>query len=289
MMNLLLHRKRNNMSQKSYRVVIAVPPGYKHSQAFIEVAMLVKSSLSDLGIDCDIALNEVAPGRVNVLLGYHLLSLNDDLRNVEYIPYQLEQLSVTEGFYSDRAEEILRHASAVWDYSLENIAFLSGRGIRAVHLPLGYHRKLERIPHSKEKDIDIFFFGSGGERRCAILDTLSASTTIVTKALFGAYGEARDHYIGRAKMILNIHAYDAKIFEAVRISYLINNRVFVVSEDSLHYPYPHVPLCMVPYEDLVETCETCVANPDKMQKDAQECYQAFKTHYKMTDLLTRVM
>ncbi|MDE1996387.1 MAG: glycosyltransferase family 1 protein, partial [Rhizobiaceae bacterium] len=48
--------------------------------------------------------------------------------------------------------------------------------------------------------------------------------------LFGAYGQERDDAIGRAKIVLNMHFYEAAIFEVVRVSYLLANGACVVTE-----------------------------------------------------------
>ncbi len=51
-----------------------------------------------------------------------------------------------------------------------------------------------------------------------------------TQAVFGVYGAARDTLIARAKVVLNLHFYEASIFEIVRVSYLLANRKAVVAE-----------------------------------------------------------
>jgi hypothetical protein len=44
------------------------------------------------------------------------------------------------------------------------------------------------------------------------------------------YGQARDALVARARIQLNVHYYEAKVFEVVRVSYLLANGRFVVSE-----------------------------------------------------------
>src|SRR6185369_9502980 len=67
------------------------------------------------------------------------------------------------------------------------------------------------------------------QRRLAVLQALHEHGANVIPA-FGVYGTERDHLIARAKIVLNVHMYDAKVFEIVRVSYLLSNRCFVVSE-----------------------------------------------------------
>jgi hypothetical protein len=274
---------------EAYRVVIIMPQGYIHSSCFLETAILIKASCDSLGIDCDVKLNEMSKDRINIILGGHLITYADSLKAYRYIPYQLEQLSSNEGAWSQNLQSILGNAYEVWDYSIENISFLKGRGIAARHLPVGYHPALERIPRSQPEDIDVLFYGSVGGRRKSILDTLAATPGIAFKLLFGAYGEQRDAVIGRSKIILNIHYYPVKIFEAVRISYLINNRCFVLSEESPINPYPGVDVCMTSYERILDRIQYYLSAPAERDRIRQSVYQQFKQLYPMPALLAKII
>jgi hypothetical protein len=50
------------------------------------------------------------------------------------------------------------------------------------------------------------------------------------EAVNGVYGAGRDALIARARIVLNMHVYPSKLFEIVRVGYLLANRAFVVSE-----------------------------------------------------------
>jgi hypothetical protein len=275
--------------KESYRVVIIVPAGYVHSLCFTEVAFLLRNSLAANGIACDITANELAKDRINIVLGFHLLEFGDYLSSYRYIPYQLEQLSASGIVFSDKIKNILSHGLAVWDYSLENIEFLGRHGISAKHLPVGYHEGLEQVPKGAEKDIDVLFFGSLGDRRRAILDGLEKTGKSSVKSLFGVYGKERDGFIARAKILLNIHFYPAKIFEAVRVSYLLNNRCCVVSEESSVYPYPGVNIPLVAYDSLVGKCLDILDKNDSYRTIGETAYQEFKARYEMKELIKQVL
>jgi hypothetical protein len=273
----------------SYRVVIIVPAGYKHSLCFTEVAFLLRNSLTANGISCDMTVNELAKNRINIILGFHLLDVVDHLLRHKYIPYQLEQLSDAEGVFSEKIKSILSRGIAVWDYSLENIEFLKHRGIPALHLPVGYHESLEQVVRKDQKDIDVLFYGSLGDRRQAILAKLEKTGSVRVKTLFGVYGKERDGYIGASKILLNIHYYSAKIFEAVRVSYLLNNRCCVVSEESSAYPYSGVNIPLAPYEALVEKCIDILKNGDEFRAIGEAAYREFKTKYSMKELIGKLV
>jgi hypothetical protein len=272
-----------------YRVVIIVPAGYKHSLCFTEVAFLLKNSLTANGIECDMTVNEFARDRINIILGFHLLVFGDYLSGYEYIPYQLEQLSAAEGVFSDNVKSILSQGLSVWDYSLENIEFLAKQGIFAAHLPVGYHESLEQIPQDGEKDIDVLFFGSIGDRRQAILSNLEQSAkSPKVKTLFGVYGRERDEFISRSKIVLNVHYYSAKIFEAVRVSYLLNNRCCVVSEESAVYPFTGVNIPLTAYDSLVETCVE-ILDKGNYRDVGGASHGQFKKQYEMKTLIRKVL
>ena len=169
------------------------------------------------------------------MIGYHFLAPEHagSFSHAPCIFYQLEQLSAHEGWLTCGREQVLRAADAIWDYSEENAAFLRTKGFAGIsHLPLGFHPGLQRIQHRPEgeKDVDVLFYGARNERRGAILNQIRERFRLRT--LFGDYGQARDHWSARSRVVLNIHFYEMKVTEQVRLSYLLNNECFVVSEES---------------------------------------------------------
>ncbi len=274
-------------NREKYRVCLIMPEGNPHAACFREIGLLLISALKSNGIDCDFTVNTPAPERINIILGYHLLTFHEDLKNLRYIPYQLEQLHSQEFPFTPNMELILRHATEVWDYSEKNITFLTERGIPAKHLVPGFHPNLQLVPQDVRRGTDILFYGSIGERRNKILSELSSLLKV--KTLFGVYGEKRDKWICRSNIILNVHHYSQQIFEAVRISYLLNNACFVVSETSVNYCYPEVDMVMVPYEELTATCIQYLKNLDQMENRRQENFHAFKKKYPMTKLIREVL
>ncbi|MFA5103867.1 MAG: hypothetical protein WC527_01650 [Candidatus Margulisiibacteriota bacterium] len=272
---------------EKFNICTIQPEGYNHSHAFAEVSLLLQSSLMSLSYDCTTSINGFYPDRVNIVLGSNLWAPDPStLKSIKYIPYQLKQLPTDRKWLIDRLSPILCNAKEIWDYSKENIAFLNELGLKAKYLPIGYHEKLETIEHKADKDIDVLFYGSLNERRKAILDGISG---IKTKVLFGVYGRERDEYISRAKIILNVHSFESKILEVVRISYLLNNKCFIVSEESPINPYKKVDLSMFEYKDILESCKHFVENPKKIEEIRDQNYKRFKESYNMIDLLKMVI
>lgn len=276
-----------DQTAERYRICLILPPDNPHAACFREVALLVHCALRTNHIDCEFKINELSRDRVNIIFGYHLLNFKTSLKSYRYIPYQLEQLNADEFPFSTNQEQILQNAMDVWDYSEKNMAFLAKRGIRAKLLIPGYHRNLELILPSAGRDIDVLFYGSILDRRRTILEKLSQACNV--SALRGVYSEKRDSYISRSKMILNVHHYSTQIFEAIRISYLLNNRCFIVSEDSLEYCYKGVNLVRVPYDQVVETCIDFLKHPEEMENRRWQNYQEFKQLFPMEQLIRQVI
>ncbi len=273
--------------KENYRVCLILPPDNPHSLCFREVGLLLLSALKANGCHCDFTFNQLAPDRINIVLGYHLLQWQESLKNIRYIPYQLEQLHTKEFPFSPNMENVLRHGLTIWDYSEKNISFLKDLGLTAHHLVPGYHENLEMIRPATQQNIDILFYGSIGERRKIILEQLHDLCQL--KTLFGIYGEKRDKWICRAKINLNIHHYSKQIFEAVRVSYLLNNQCFVLSETSVNYCYDKVALTMTGYENIVDSCVAWLNQPATLKEKAAQNYHDFKTHYPMTELIQKVL
>lgn len=274
---------------KAYRICIIVPKNYPHAAGFTEVALLLKHTLFSLGKECDIKINDISNDRINIILGANLLSADTFFDSSgQYIIYQLEQLSDDEGWYSESNLNIYNNANAVWDYSPRNITFLKQHDVNAQYLPIGYHPILEQIKCKDDRDIDILFFGSRNERRNKTLRELH-DKGLNTKALFGFYGRDRDAFVARSKIVLNIHFYSTNIFEAVRVSYLVNNRCFVISEESNDYSYKGVELCFAPYDDIIDTCNYYLKNPEEIEAKRGIVYNQFKELYPMEKLLKEVL
>lgn len=271
----------------SYHICQMVRPNDPHAACFRELTLLLAHSFQTLGIGFSYALGKLSSDKPNILLGYHLIPFSADLFRTPLIVYQLEQLNSPEFPFNAHMEKILRGAAQVWDFSRKNIAFLNGLGIAARYLPPGYHQKMALIPGAREKTLDVLFYGSIGPRRRKIIEELAQVCRI--QALFSVYGDERDNYIRQARIILNLHHWSGQLFEAVRVSYLLNNSCFVLSETSGEYPYPGVQLPVAPYEAITESCISWLSRPAEMERIRGENAEAFKLNYPMTELLKGVL
>jgi 2-polyprenyl-3-methyl-5-hydroxy-6-metoxy-1,4-benzoquinol methylase len=273
------------MPSTPYNVVLLQEPGYVHALGLSEIGQLLHQSFRSLGVPSRFQINHLEPEAINVLLGYHRIADAASIPSEPFIVLQLEQLSDREGSFRPVHLEIFRRAIAVWDYSIENVEFLRSKGLTNVrHLPIGYHEALETIEHT-DPEIDVLFYGSINERRRRVLRELSDHCTV--KPLFGVYGPQRDHYIARSRIILNVHFYESQVMEQVRLSYLLNNRCFVLSESSAVNPFGD-SIVTAPYEQLADCVHHWLARPEERSRKADAAYRAFRAR-PMTEYLARVL
>lgn len=269
-----------------YNIVVLQPRGNVHSLAFLEIARLLFESMKSLGLTCTFHVNQPIRSVTNIILGYHLLTSPGDMRSSPAIIYQLEQLSPSDARFNQRWLDLMGHAAEIWDYSPSNVRFLQQRGLTNVkHVPLGFHEALRTIKPAPEEDIDVLFYGSANERRRKIFKELKDRCRF--QHLFGVYGDARDPLIARSKIILNVRLNQAQIFEQARVSYLLNNGCFVVSEDAPDNPYRGM-IRAVHYEHLVDTCIDYLARPEDRRRIAQEGADQF-ARMPMTEILKGVL
>jgi hypothetical protein len=118
----------------------------------------------------------------------------------------------------------------------------------------------------------------------AILDTLAAAGAKVVH-IDGCYGQMRDDYLARSKIVLNIHAWeDLPALETVRLSYLLANRCFVISEFADHDPYPG-GVVYAGYDDLAAVCLDWLGRPAAERCAIAERGRQIIRAQKLTDIL----
>lgn len=261
----------------NFAVTIVSPWNYAHSEAFREVAIAVRSGLAALGHDALISTRFV-PDRQNIILGPQLLPLVGQVPPRNAILFNLEQVSEGSPWITPHLLHGFRRYQ-VWDYSEANADAWSKFEVpRPVVVPIGYAPELSKITPSEE-DIDVLFYGSINDRRANVLNTLSARGVKV-KAVFGIYGDARDALIARSKIVLNAHFYPAKVFEIVRVSYLLANRKCVVSERGCRSeeesPFEQ-GVAFSDYDGLVETCIALLHDADRRKQIAAAGFAAISS------------
>ena len=273
-----------------FAVAIASPPNFQHSKAFDEVAEGLHHALLALGHDSVVTDRLDLDDRRTIVLGGNLLIRNGLTPPKNPIFYNLEQLgddlpSMTlPGFFD------LFRRYPTWDYSQANIERLAALGLpRPTYVPVGYVPELTRIPAAPE-DIDVLFYGASYERRYAVLRDLH-DRGLRVKWLSGVYGASRDAWIARSKIVVNIHYWEAKIFEITRVSYLLANKRAVVSErgaDPTLERDLESGVAFADYDGLVDRCVELVGDERARRELAERGYQVFSAR-RQADILHRAL
>jgi hypothetical protein len=260
-----------------YSIWIVSPPNYLHSHAFDEVAIGLNAAFHALGLDAEVVRDSSRLGDVTIVLGCNLLKgVAPPPPDKRLILFNLEQITPNSPWLTQDYLALLGRYP-VWDYSHGNIAELAKMGIRAAHCGIGYAPELTRIASAPE-DIDVLFVGSVNERRLIVLKQL-AEKGINIDARFNLYGAERDAFVARAKVILNVHFYDARLFEIVRVSYLLANKKCVVSETGSDIAFERQfesGVAFAPYAALAETCVRLLQNPAERGVVAEAGFNRFK-------------
>lgn len=267
---------------KSINVCI-IAKGEVNTFPFIELRDSIYYGLCELGLDVIQSINHINAKYLNIIINGHILPFEEDF--LQKIPkdtifINTEQLDSFVGEkiknYSENMQILyskwyktityLGENFIIWDYSQRNVEHLYELGIMNVkYLRLGFQKELKRIVNKNKKDIDVLFYGSLNDRREKILNELRRNG--VNALNISAFGSVRDELIARSKLVLNIHYFNAEIFENVRLNYLMNNEIAILSElnptTSIDPIYKDA-ICGVGYDKLVKTCIDLLANDEKL-------------------------
>jgi len=245
----------------TFHVMHIRPEGYVQTGALTELAEAVYFGLRRLGVQVYYREPPNRPARLIVLGAHQLDELSLSVLPPDAIIYNSEQADRDSPWLRGPYLRALKER-CVWDYSAENVRRLTADGAQSVSfVPVGYVPELVRIPRLRE-EIDVLFYGCINPRRQQILEALRArGLRVVT--LHNSYGELRDRAIASAKVVLNMHYYEAKIFEIVRVAYLLTNGKAVVAElgeDTNIESDVRDAVYGVPYDRLVEACIELVSD-----------------------------
>lgn len=256
------------------------PDGYPHHRAFDEVVDTCAWAIRALGHTVDVAWNAMPDAGLNIVFGAHLLpAAQARALSPETVVCNFEPVDLQTTFADWSRVDALRQAT-VWDYSARNVDYiraLTGNS-RVTHVPIGYAPLLTRVTAALVQDIDVLFYGSVNPRRASLLDRLEARGLAVTR-VFGVYGTERDALIARAKVVLNVHFYEARVFELVRVSYLLANSKAVVAECDARTELAddlRPGLCLAPYEDLESAVTRLVHDAAARQRLEQHGYDCMR-------------
>ncbi len=277
------------------------PKNYQHSSCFDDLSSLLCFGIIDAGYKCTLSTNKLNGDCINIIIGSHLLSekdiiiLNRALDRKKIIYLNTEQLNYTRVEWLKTITSIASKKNVLWDYSKSNINYLKkyNPNIEVLFLKIGYNKNLQKIKikNYEERNIDFLFYGSTNKRRVEILNSL-IHNGVKLKQVFGVYGKELDEIISDSKFVLNLHYYESKILESIRLFYLITNKIPILTEisdktvddqDFKDFTY-HAK-----YENLTDKCIELLNSDFKIiMEETQLKNNKFKTRSQekiMTDLI----
>ena len=258
---------------------------YYNDDTFQEIAQALHQA-----IDSKLHLPAQLVKRIDPIQATHnnlfiMLGLNNETPVIPpiYIAYQFEQTGNANSWFTETYLSKLSGAIEIWDYSIVNIQNLKKTypdlpPIR--YAPLGYSPVLQQIVDkaTEDKRYDILFYGSACPRRDKIIRSLRGAGFRVYYGEFSCWDEDRNRMIADSKIVLNIHYYPRPILETTRISFLVANSAFVITEPSLD------PILDKEYRDyavfaetdqLVETCRYYLQNQEARDRFARQAHLNF--------------
>ncbi len=252
---------------------------------FDETAMVVFYGLKALGHDVVMRDNCLYADRINIVLGMNRYdpAHHPALDHHCIVIINLEQIGIAGRAPVIKPEyfDLLRKFP-VWDYSFNNVEALASFGIAARRIEFGYAPEMCRIEKYPATPVyDVLFYGnvSASPRRQKLISELEAAG-IHVKVISGVYGRYRDLLISQSKVVVNIGHDDQSLLEMVRLSYLLNNDVAVVSEiseNSIIDEGLRSALQPVAYDQLVQECVRLVRDETVRQQRIQACADYFKS------------
>lgn len=253
-----------------FHIVHIVPdPKYHTLQGYKEVIETLQWGLESLGHRCTSGVNTIlTDGPTNIILGAHMISMEQlGLLPSDSICYNLEQFA---GEDVDKAFPVLRALASrfkVWDYCEANLAAWNRCEPKypPAYVQIGWYPGLYRMPNPLPvEDIDILFYGTATIPRLSMIHELCQVARFKTAYLSGFYGSERDSIIARSKIVLNLNCNTtSRIFEIVRVSYLLANRKAVVADiypNSVIEPDIFDAVALVAFEKVREECSRLLSD-----------------------------
>jgi glycosyltransferase involved in cell wall biosynthesis len=262
----------------------------RHFPIFEQIIQALQGALNDLNYFCSVKHNALEKGAINIVIGSTAFAARDPTRleyleHPPFIIYQMEQLG-DQPFLDARKEyfSLLEKASHILEYSPSQLGLLrSTFGSKTSLLPASFYRSLEIFRPKEVRDIDVLFYASHTPRRDQALVALAAEGVNV-KHLYSVYGQVLYDYIRRSKIVLNVHAWpNLNPLETFRLSFLLANRCFVISEPGDHNPYGN-GVIFSSYEDLGRCCLAYLKAPEVRDAVAAEGYLAVRRSDLVSDL-----
>ncbi|HET7227096.1 MAG TPA: glycosyltransferase [Chthoniobacterales bacterium] len=264
--------------------------GTLRSNLFIrEVGELVAAGFTELGCETELLFDQLPERENNDAL--HIVLTPHEYYNLfllEQIPRKTARelsanlvLLCTEHPATGWFQQNLRwscYARAVADINPLGVDSYRAHGIRAHHLPLGYHELLAHSGEQPAREIDLVFLGSLTSRRerffarhtvffsqrnCHLrFVPLGFAKTELSRSYLPA--AQRNALLANSKILLNVHYSDQRYFEWHRMLVGLANGCCIITENCAGYAplIPNKHFVMVEHDALIEACQYYLNHPN---------------------------
>jgi hypothetical protein len=254
-----------------------------------------------LGYKVKYLVNGIDPEALNIVFGHsipcQLGLINSFPKNTIFI--NLERYSHDPELLINSPIHHVINKYQVYDYSQRNMATLNALNPRfpVLYAKIAYAPCLEKLPITCNQDIDVLHYGRltkiRWEAMYKISDMQRNFSGLKTVTATNVWGELRDEFIARSKVIFNVGYGDYNIFEIVRVSYLLANKKAVLCvtnggnmeiDDDLRDGV--LKFCSI--SEAQKSCMTLVHDDDAREKYVEHCYEVFRRR-DIRDVITVMM
>lgn len=220
--------------------------GYLHMKSCVKMTILavphtvyVARMLQDIleSVDIDVTITTEEPDVYEKIPYIIICPQNFKHFPDLYIAFQMEQ-TISDRWITEDYMEILRHAYAVFDYSLINIDYFRRDPVissKIFYLPIDVCRQISntyKYNRDCEKEYDVLFYGAPfSDHRQAFLQPIAERFN--TKIVSEVFGDKLYEEMQKAKIIVNIHYYEDALLETTRLGEILSVcDTMVISESS---------------------------------------------------------
>jgi len=251
--------------------------------SYNEVVDSIHWGFIQMGFQVSRQMNNFDTDAINIVFGFQIPLQLGIINNFpsNTIFYNFERYS--DSNLKGTAAEYVANNFQIWDYSLSNIEVWRSLNPRfnPYHAYICHSDNLEKIPNDKLKDIDVLYYGNITPDRTDSLQKIAKLkndlTGLSVVTLCNIWGEQRDEFIARSKIVVNFSR--GNIFEIVRVSYLMANKIAVVSDfnENLHIESDlRECLLFAKSEEIMSVCNYLIEHEDARVSYANKCYELIK-------------
>ena len=254
-----------------------------HSQLFVlwhhkvleETAIGISHALELMSLEHELTHSEdrivCDAGDLYIIVGVHHFTRG---LPKNYIVVQVEQPG--SHWFDKHLEQSLENAIGVIDFSPKLCQTWKSMGYNAFFVPMRIPLNLfvfdqsETEPGLITQDIDVLFYGGRCPRRVHFQKELARACPgkNVVFRFYDLFGDERENFIARAKIILNLHFWPQSALQSHRIEYLMARGKCVVSEYSADEELDNRYAGAVKfsrYETMANTISVLLRNPKEIE------------------------